>query len=260
MGTPAFQATPTRMPPPDQFRYDGFVIDADRSEVTCTYATATHAFAERFTFGPGGDWDDPAVRAAVHILFLLAGVSYYKTTAAPVIDLGDLPTTAAERAFLTGYYVHGLGEFAYRNGIDLRGLCVTGPDAVPAAPVRYEPGPGRPLIPFGGGIDSIVTVESLSGDHPGAALCVVHPPDERFAAIEDAAARHGAARRAHRARPSTPSCAARASRGSSTGTCRSPRSSRPPRSWPPSSKGATPSCCPTSGRPRRRRWCPTGRR
>jgi UDP-N-acetyl-alpha-D-muramoyl-L-alanyl-L-glutamate epimerase len=179
------------MPPPDQFRYDGFVIDADRSEVTCTYATATHAFVERFRFGPGGDWDDPAARAAVRILFLLAGVSYYKTTAAPVIDLGDLPTTAAERAFLTGYYVHGLGEFAYRNGIDLRGLSVTGPDAVPAAPVRYEPGPGRPLIPFGGGIDSIVTVESLAGDHPGAALCVVHPPDERFAAIEDAAALTG---------------------------------------------------------------------
>jgi len=176
------------MPPPDQFRYDGFVIDADRSEVTCSYATATHAFAERFTFGPGGDWDDPAVVAAVRTLFLLAGVSYYKTTAAPVIDLGDVPTTAAERAFLTAYYVHGLGEFAYRNGIDLRGLSVTGPEAAPAAPARYEPAPGRPLIPFGGGIDSIVTVESLAGDHPGAALCVVHPPDERFAAIEDAAA------------------------------------------------------------------------
>ena len=176
------------MPPPDQFRYDGFVIDAARSEVTCTYATATHVFAERFAFGPGGDWDDPAVRAAVRILFLLAGVSYYKTTAAPVIDLGDLPTTAAERAFLTGYYVHGLGEFAYRNGLDLRGLSVTGPDAASAAPVRYEPVPGRPLIPFGGGIDSIVTVESLAGDHPGAALCVVHPPEERFAAIEDPAA------------------------------------------------------------------------
>ena len=176
------------MPPPDQFRYDGFVIDAGRAEVTCTYATATHVFAERFTFGPGGNWDDPAVRAAVRILFLLAGVSYYKTTAAPVIDLGGLPTTAAERAFLTGYYVHGLGEFAYRNGLDLRGLSVTGPDVAPAAPVRYEPGPGRPLIPFGGGIDSIVTVESLAGDHPDAALCVVHPPGERFAAIEDPAA------------------------------------------------------------------------
>ena len=179
------------MPPPDHFRYDGFVIDAECAAVSCRYSTASHAFTEVFTFGPGGDWDDPAVRAAVRLLFLLAGVSYYKTTAAPVIDLGDLPTTAAERAFLTAYYVHGLGEFAYRNGMDLRGVAVTGPDAGPSAPVTYEPATGRPLIPFGGGIDSIVTAASLSGDHPGAALCVVHPRDDRFAAIEDAAAVSG---------------------------------------------------------------------
>jgi UDP-N-acetyl-alpha-D-muramoyl-L-alanyl-L-glutamate epimerase len=188
MGAPAVLAAPIRMPPSDQFRYDGFVVDTDRSAVTCNYSTAAHAFTERFAFGPGGDWDDPAVRAAVRILFLLAGVSYYKTTAAPVIDLGDLPTTAAERAFLTGYYVHGLGEFAYRNGIELRGIDVRGPNDDDAAPLRYEPEPGRPLIPFGGGIDSIVTVQSLAGDHPGAALCVVHPPNDRFAAIEGAAA------------------------------------------------------------------------
>ena len=52
----------------------------------------------------------------------------------------------------------------------------------------YDPEAGRPLIPFGGGIDSIVTVESIAPDHPGAALCIVAPPDRRFAAIEDAAA------------------------------------------------------------------------
>ena len=56
-----------------------------------------------------GDWGAPAVEAAVRILFLLAGVSYYKTTAAAVIDLGDLPTTAAERAFLATYYVQRSG-------------------------------------------------------------------------------------------------------------------------------------------------------
>ena len=176
------------MPPHDQFHYDGFDIDPSASVVTCRYSTATHSFSERFTFAPGGDWDDPSVRAAVRILFLLAGVSYYKTTAAPLIDLGELPTTLAERAFLTGYYRNGLGEFAYRNGIDLRDLTVTGPDAAPADPLPYDPEPGRPLIPFGGGIDSIVTVESLSGDHPGAALCVVDPPGDCFAALDDAAA------------------------------------------------------------------------
>jgi hypothetical protein len=174
------------MTPHDQFRYDGFAIDATRSLVTCTYSTADHTFTERFTFGSGGDWGDPAVRSAVRILYLLAGVSYYKTTAARLIDLGDLPTTAGERDFLTSYYVNGLAEFAHRNGIDLRGVLLSGPDAAAGA-VHYDPDPGRPLIPFGGGIDSIVTVASLSDIHPGAALCVVEPPGPRFAAIEDAA-------------------------------------------------------------------------
>ena len=172
----------------DQFRYDGFAVDPATGTVTCRYSTATHDFAERYTFGPDRAWDDPAVEGALRLLFLVAGVSYYKTTAAPTIDLGDLPTTPAERAFLAAYYVNGLGEFAYRNGIDLTGLRVVGPDASPGLPGAYDAAPGRPLIAFGGGIDSIVTVEALSAEHPDAALFVVHPPGDRYAAIEDAAA------------------------------------------------------------------------
>ena len=122
-------------PPPDKFHYDSVAIDPAAATVTCTYSTAEHTFTERFTFEARGDWDYLAVRAAVRVLFLLAGVSYYKTTAAAVVDLGDLPTTPAERSFLRGYFVHGLAEFAHtRNGIELRGLTVTGPDAAPADP------------------------------------------------------------------------------------------------------------------------------
>ena len=180
------------MPPAPQraerFRYDGYAIDPVRGEVRCTYSTGGHTFTERYVFGPDGDWGTPAVDAAVRILFLLAGVSYYKTTAAEVVDLGATSTTAEERAFLESYYVNGLGEFAYRNGIDLVGLEVSGPDA-PAAPLPdYVPEPLRPLIPFGGGIDSIVTVAWLTQHVSDAALCVVHPPGQRFNAIEDAAA------------------------------------------------------------------------
>src|SRR5580698_5547051 len=179
------------MPPPERFRYDGYAIDPVGSVVVCRYATDAQVFTERFTFEAGGDWDDPAVVAAVRILYLLAGVSYYKTSAAPLIDLGQLPTTAMERDFLRSFYVNGLGEFAYRNGLDLGGLRIDGPDAGSVSPVVYEPAPGRPLIPFGGGIDSIVTVAALEADHPGAALCVVEPPGQRFAAIEGAVAASG---------------------------------------------------------------------
>jgi UDP-N-acetyl-alpha-D-muramoyl-L-alanyl-L-glutamate epimerase len=179
---------PSRMPSSDRFRYDGFDIDPVHSVVTCRYSTAGHTFAERFTFGRGGDWADPAVEAAVRLLYLLAGVSYYKTSAPPLIDLGDLPTTVRERDFLRRYYLNGLAEFAYRNDLRLDDLRLEGPDAPAAPAAAFAPVPGRPLIPFGGGIDSIVTVESVTADHPDAALCVVEPPGSRFPAIEGAAA------------------------------------------------------------------------
>ena len=169
------------MPPPlqraDRFRYGDYTIDPTRGEVHCTYSTADHSFTERYVFGPGGDWSDPAVEAAVRILFLLAGVSYYKTTAAPVIDLGTTPTSADEKAFLTQYYVHGLGEFAYRNGIDLGDLSVVGPDGRSGTAPDYRPVAQRPLIPFGGGMDSIVTVTALAAD--GLGCRAVHRPSPR---------------------------------------------------------------------------------
>jgi UDP-N-acetyl-alpha-D-muramoyl-L-alanyl-L-glutamate epimerase len=176
------------MTPPDQFRYDGYAIDRATGRVRCTYSSGTHSFTEEFGFTPGPAWDEPAAAAGVRILFLLAGVSYYKTTAARLVDLGDHPSTPAERAFLKTFLVHGLGEFALRNGLDLRDVAVAGPDDPAAGAVDYEPGAGRPLIPFGGGIDSIVTADAVTRAHPGAALCIVHPPADRFAAIEDAAA------------------------------------------------------------------------
>ena len=178
------------MTPPDQFRYDGFAIDRASGHMRCTYSAGGHTFTEEFGFAPTEScaWDDPAAAAAARILYLLAGVSYYKTTAAPVVDLGDHPTTPAERVFLKAVLVQGLGEFAHRNGLDLRDVTVTGPDDAVTAPVPYEAVADRPLIPFGGGIDSIVTADAVGRAHPDAALCIVHPPGDRFAAIEGAAA------------------------------------------------------------------------
>ena len=186
------------MPPAPQraerFRYDGYTIDPTRGVVHCTYSTGGFSFTERYVFGPEGNWSDPAVEAAVRILFLMAGVSYYKARAARVIDLGATTTTPKERSFLAQYFVDGLGEFAYRNDLDLQDVSWVGLEKTEPASPDYVPdaaNPLRPLIPFGGGIDSIVTVSALREVSADAALCVVHPPNERFAVIEDAAALTG---------------------------------------------------------------------
>jgi hypothetical protein len=173
---------------PEPFRYEDYLIDPAASRLVCRYAIGDRRFEERYTFDPGGDWTSPAADAAARLLYLLAGVSYFKTAAPSTIDLGDVATTAIERAFLRAFYVDGLAEFAYRNDIDLSGLVIEGPDLAERPVASYEISMDQPLIPFGGGIDSVVTVEHARTRFPGAALFVVNGPGGRFEAIERPAA------------------------------------------------------------------------
>ena len=81
-------------------------------------------------------------------MFLLSGVSYYKTAAPPVIDFGTTALTQAEESFLREFYLQGLAEFAYRNNLelDLAATCGprraprTSPPAPPATDRRPPPG------------------------------------------------------------------------------------------------------------------------
>jgi hypothetical protein len=169
------------------FRYEGVAIEPARNQIVCRYALDGWRFEERITFPGGGEWESPAVAEAARLVFLLAGVSYYKAAAPPVIDLGDHGLTVAEEALLRSFYVDGLGEYAYRNGLDLSGLELRA-ERRDVPDLDWHPRPGRPLIPFGGGIDSIVSVEEVRGKSSDPALFVVGMGGQRFAAIEDAAA------------------------------------------------------------------------
>jgi hypothetical protein len=170
------------------FRYEGWRADAERGVLTCRYSLDGREFAERVALAPGPRWDTEAARAAARLVFLLAGVSYYKTAAPPVIDLGLTALSEAELAFLREFYLQGLGEFAYRHTLDLTPLRIEAgrADFHPADP-REPAERRRALVPFGGGIDSIVTVERVRR-LADAALFVVSRPDDRFAAIEEPAA------------------------------------------------------------------------
>lgn len=173
------------------FRYAGYRLLPQERRLVCDYSLGPWRFREEFRF-PGADrpdgWAEPAADAAARLVFLLAGISYYKTHAPAVVDLGDTALTDAERDFLRSYYLDGLGEFGYRNGLDLSGLRIDGPTLARRQPAGYEPQPGRPLIPFGGGVDSITTVELIRDRAGDAALFVVNRPDDRFEAIERPAA------------------------------------------------------------------------
>ncbi len=93
------------------FRYDGYQIDPARGLLTCRYSVGDYRFSERVTVpADPGRWARADVGKAARLVFLLAGVSYYKTAAAPVIDLGDTAVTDTERAFLRSFYLGGLAE------------------------------------------------------------------------------------------------------------------------------------------------------
>jgi UDP-N-acetyl-alpha-D-muramoyl-L-alanyl-L-glutamate epimerase len=173
---------------PQVFRYEGWTADAERGMLTCRYSLDGREFAERVALAPGQRWHTEAARAAARLVFLLAGVSYYKTAAPPVIDLGKTALTDAELSFLREFYLQGLGEFAYRNELDLSPLHIEAPRAQrTTAAESASGGTGRALVPFGGGIDSIVVVERVRR-LADVALFVVSRPADRYEAIEAPAA------------------------------------------------------------------------
>jgi hypothetical protein len=170
------------------FRYRDYAVDAERGVLSLRYGLDGGEFTERVTLPPGARWHTEEARAAARLVFLLSGVSYYKTAAPPVIDFGETALTGTEEAFLREFYLRGLAEFAYRNNLDLTQLRIEArraPDPPPAPPAPLSP--KRALVPFGGGVDSIVTVEQVR-QQADVALFVVSRPADRFDAIEQPAA------------------------------------------------------------------------
>jgi UDP-N-acetyl-alpha-D-muramoyl-L-alanyl-L-glutamate epimerase len=167
-----------------KFTYEGVDISPATGEITSRYSLDGRQFQEVVELPADLDWDQPGVAAAARILFLLSGISYYKTAAPPVIDLGDTPVTEDEIAFLREFYVQGLGEFSYVNDLLIDDLQIVGGRPDLAEPVPWQQAEERPLIPFGGGIDSVVVVEETKQHFPDSSLFIVG----RFDPIEDAAA------------------------------------------------------------------------
>ena len=103
-----------------------------------------------------------AVEQALRLLHLMAGVSYFKAAVPPQIRIEAYGIDADTAAFMETVYLNGLGEFAYRNGLDLHGRI--------RFPVASDSGAGdaqalglRPhaMVAIGGGKDSLVSIEAL---------------------------------------------------------------------------------------------------
>ncbi|MEK7059806.1 MAG: endonuclease domain-containing protein [Patescibacteria group bacterium] len=119
------------------------------------------------------DYDEAALERAVQLLFLVAGVSYYKLYLAPeiVVQAGDIDEALAK--FLSDTYQRGLGELFYVNQLDPN-TAVTFPVNSPALqPISVSVQAGQ-LIGLGGGKDSLVSVELLRDQPRGATWSLNH--------------------------------------------------------------------------------------
>lgn len=102
-----------------------------------------------------------AAEQALRLLHLIAGVSYYKAAVPSEIRIEGYSIDAKTAVLLETIYVNGLGEFAYRNGLNLHGRIrfpVAADDGSAADPLGLR---HHALVAIGGGKDSLVSIEAL---------------------------------------------------------------------------------------------------
>jgi hypothetical protein len=172
-----------------RFRFLGWRLEPATGLVDLAYALDTLELHERVEMGTAVT-DLPATRRAaleraIALLHLVAGVSYYKACFAPEITIESEPPSPQLASFLHHLYQCGLAECRYLN--DLRGREIPRFPASSRAPAALAPAglDGRPLVPVGGGKDSIVTLEAVRGAGPEPLLFSVgaSPAVVRTAAV-----------------------------------------------------------------------------
>jgi len=147
------------------FRFVRCGFDATSGVASLAYAfDQGPEMVETITF-PGAPFQLDGARAeaverALRLLHLFAGVSYYKAAVPAQVLIDGYAIDAATAALVENLYLHGLGEFAYRNGLNLRGrfkLPVAGETTTAATLGLRE----HALVAIGGGKDSLVSIEAL---------------------------------------------------------------------------------------------------
>lgn len=168
-----------------EFHYRDLRIDATAATLEFDYelrgADAREMFTETVALTPVRssdlvDW--PRVRGLAVLLGAIMGLSYYKA-AAPSRYIIDVEGMTAEGVdYLAHAIRHGMAEFAFRNS--LPGLLEPAIEVTPGLAPGWSPEShlspsGDPLVPIGGGKDSVVTVELLAAARMHPVQFAVNP-------------------------------------------------------------------------------------
>ncbi len=146
-------------------KYD---FDAKSGRLRFFYEVDGHGVFEENVFFPGAPFeispaDAPAFHKVVSLAHVAAGISYYKAFLPKEIRLNPSGAlTPAEAAFFDRFYLHGLGEFAVRNNLNLQGKIHFPATASGTFKTPFSAPLSGVLVPVGGGKDSCVSLALLA--------------------------------------------------------------------------------------------------
>lgn len=155
-----------------EFVFADYRYDSARSTLSLRYRyNEGPRFEEKLIFDivprPLSRADNEALDRIFRLLFLLSGISYYKAFIPKRLICEAFPLDERTVEFLHKFYLKGLAEFAFRNGISLRDHFRFRFEPAAIAPPMALDLPERTCVPVGGGKDSIVTIECLKqAGHP----------------------------------------------------------------------------------------------
>lgn len=164
-----------------KFRFISYEFDQEKFTAKLNYGfDDNYFFTEEIIFNNAhkklSDNELKALDNCLKYLHLVAGASYFKAAIPPeiVIETGEITKDTA--LFMEKLYLNGLGEFAYRNGIDLRNkIKVPYNESLKPNPSDIEL-KRRTAVPVGGGKDSVVTMESMQSSNEDIVLFSVGNP------------------------------------------------------------------------------------
>lgn len=115
-----------------QFLYKNFEFNPNTGELKLSYSVDDrYNFQEVFNFTIANSSVfkrryaadinlRTAIQKACWALHLMAGISYYKAFLTPTITINTTMPDREEATFFEKFFLYGLGEFAYRNNLDLK--------------------------------------------------------------------------------------------------------------------------------------------
>jgi hypothetical protein len=146
----------------ETFIFKSYGFDENSKKLTLKYSLDNEVnFEEKYTFDfEFTNYNKEALESAIKRLFLVAGVSYYKTYLPEKIIIENFSISRKLAEFCENLYERGLGEFFYVNNLDPLTKIIFPFDSSKTEKTVEVKGEGF-LCAVGGGKDSLVSIDML---------------------------------------------------------------------------------------------------